>query len=199
MDPRDLGRKTLVLGALFAAISAGCGGGARSFEVLKQAPTSPIEASSDIGVRPPRVGEILVDGRPEQTLTAELTPQERARWNELLDLTRAAVLDGLQDNRGTLRLVPARPNRPAVEVVLRAVELAHHDLRGTPRLKVTAAVKVFDRAGTRADEVQISSVIEAEVTSAETLEETRERRFRRAGLALGAEAAAYLRERAGAE
>jgi hypothetical protein len=180
--------------ALMACLAA-C---APRFDTVKQAAVSPVRRDDAIVVRPPIVGEILVDGKPERELTSTFTPEERARWVTLLNVSRAATLDGLFESRGNLRLAKDG-HGPAIEVLLTSVDLARQDPRGTPKLKLGATLRVFAKDGQLADEVRLHSVVEAEVVSEDMIEVTRERRFKRGGTDLGRQIADYLKARAGLE
>lgn len=180
--------------ALVACVAA-C---APRFETVKQAAASPVHRDEAVVVRPPIVGEIMVDGKPERELTSTFSQQEEARWVALLNVSRAAALDGLFENRGSLRLAK-EGHGPAIEVVLTSVDLAKQDPRGTPKLKLGATLRVFGKDGQLADEVRLHSVVEAEVVSEDMIEVTRERRFKRGGTDLGRQIAEYLRARAGLE
>lgn len=167
-----------------------------SYEVVTHASVNPITDRIPITIRPPRVGEVLVDGKPESKIVMNGAPlSERKAWVDLLVAVRAAMLDGLAEHRGTLSMVDHGPG-PAVELELVQIDLAHQNPRSAPKTVLVAAMRVMDKQGAVVEEVRFRSVTEATVVTEDELEETRTRRFKRAGEDIGRQAAEYLVARA---
>lgn len=172
---------------------AGCA--TPSWRVTRAAPRSPIGPNHAIVVAEPTAGELKVNGVSETEFAKDFTPEQQRTWLGLLNIARRGMLDGLVEHRGGLQV--ERSGAPAVELVIEELVLANQDVHGTPKmvLKVLCRLKRID--GTIADEVALTSVVESEAVSQEMIEATRTRRFQRAGIDIGTQAAAYLKERAG--
>jgi hypothetical protein len=181
--------RALILGMLLV----GCGG---RYEIVRHATQSPIGERKEIVVREPKAGDIAVNGRAENVFVAELSPEQRASWNQLLNATRQGMIDGLMEHRGGLHL-GKEGTAPEVILELKTVDLARQDPRGPARTRLRATLRIVRPDGQLADEVIFTSVVEAQVVTQEAIEATRERRLHRAGIDLGTQAGEYLRDRAG--
>lgn len=188
-------RRVLISLACALPMSLGCGA---NYEVVKQAPQSPITPASPVVVKDPVTSTVTVDGRPQSELTSHLSPGEQQRWGSLMEIARNGILQGLTTNHGALKLERSGSG-PTVEVDLTSVDLARQDPRAKPKTKLEATLLVKSPTGDVKDEVKLSSIVEAQAVSEEEIGATRERRFRQAALDLGRQAAEYLRARAGAD
>lgn len=162
---------------------------------MRRAHQSPIGPTHTIVVAEPTAGELKVNGASEAEFTKSFTPEQQRAWLGLLDIARQAMVEGLVQHRGGLHV--ERSGAPSVELVMAEVVLANQDVHGTPRMMLKALCRLKRIDGSVADEIAITSVIESEAASQEMIEVTRTRRFQRAGIDIGTQAAAYVKDRAG--
>lgn len=172
---------------------AGCA--SPSWQVVRRATQSPIGPTHTIVVAEPITGELLVNGVSETEFTKEFTPEQQRAWLGLLDIARRGMVEGLVQHRGGLHVEPS--GAPAVELVIQEVLLANQDPHGTPKMMLKALCRLKRIDGSVADEIAITSVVESEAVSQEMIDATRTRRFQRAGIDIGTQAAAYVKDRAG--
>lgn len=182
--------------AILVAALLGMGACAPKFDIVRQAGESPVSRGARIVVAEPRVGDILVNGKPEHQYTSALPLSEREAWVLLLESARQGVVEGLYGARGELTLASSGAG-PGVQIELTSVELARVEPGSVPKTTMHAVARVAAPDGKVRDEIRLTSTIEAELTTTDDVAATRGRRFRRAGADLGREVARYLRSRAG--